>query len=158
MIKLDAFLVLGQSASAPLISKLLADCKIPDLPKIAQGKIEARLAVKACGIDLNFVPSQVFDSARPASEVILGNVLFFGPEYANYGYLTFDGSLPCELTFAMNSEQATATLGSPAKTWENDGFVKSQRWDVQGRHLLIQYSKQTKTIKSIEVSTAKPGT
>jgi hypothetical protein len=157
MIKLDAFSVLGQTTSDPLIGTLLAECKIDELPKIAKGKIEARFAVKECGIDLNFVPAQMFDAARPASDVVLSNVLFFGAEYASYGYVTFGGSLPCNLTFAMTCEQAAAALGSPSKTWENDGFVKSQRWDVQGRHLLIQYSKNTKTIKSIEVSIPKPG-
>jgi hypothetical protein len=156
MIQLDAFSVLGQTTSDPLIAKLLADCKIQEAPKIAQGKFEARLAVKECGLDLNFVPSQLFDPVRPASEVVLSNVLFFSHEYASYGYVTFEGALPCALSFAMNGEQATAVLGIPSKTWENEGFIKSQRWEVQDRHLLIQYSKQTKTIKSIEVSIPKP--
>jgi hypothetical protein len=156
MNSVDAFSLLGLASTDAAIGELLDHCGIAQPPRIAAGKIEARFAVKALGFDLNFVPAQLFDKTSPPKNLVLSNVVFFGPEYAQYGYALPGGALPCGLTFSMTREQATAILGAPSKTWENDGFIKSQRWESNGRQVLVQYSKQSKTIKTIEVLMPKP--
>jgi hypothetical protein len=57
----------------------------------------------------------------------------------------------------MTSPDVVALLGAPAQTWENDGTIKSQRWEPQGRRMTVQYSKESKEIKSIEILIPKPG-
>lgn len=156
MNSMDAFLLLGRASTDAAIGELLGQCGIDQPPKLAAGKIEARFAVKALGFDLNFVPAQLFDKASSATDLVLSNVVFFGPEYAQYGYALFGGALPCGLAFSMTPEQATLCLGTPAKTWENDGVIKSQRWELHGRQVLVGYSKGSKTIKTIEVLSPKP--
>lgn len=157
MIALDVFEVLGRAPTEPVIGALITACEIDQPLKLAAGKIEARFAVKPLGFDLNFVPAQLFDTTSPPTTLVLSNVIFFGSEYAQYGYALFGGALPCGLTFSMTAEHASASLGAPSKTWENDGVIKSQRWEVKGRQVLVQYSKQTKVIKTIEVSIPRPG-
>jgi hypothetical protein len=151
----DPLSILGLSSSERVIQDLLKESGLTDAPRIKVGDIEARFAVKTKGFDLNFVPAQLFDAGRPATDIVLGNIVFFGPEYAKYAYEP-QAELPLGLSFAMTREQAVVALGAPVQSWESDGFVRSQRWSVQQRNVSIQYSKLSATIKSVEFSLPKP--
>ena len=157
MVELDVFSLLGKPATDPAIVALLAACEVKNAPALAKGGVECRMAIKPHGIDLNFVPAQILDPASTDRSLVLSNVLFFGGEHAKYGYVAHDRPLPLGLRFAMTSPDVVALLGAPVQTWENDGTIKSQRWEHQGRRISVQYSKESKEIKSIEISIPKPG-
>jgi hypothetical protein len=82
MIELDVFSLLGKPATDPAIVAVLAACEVKNAPALAKGAVECRMAIKPHGVDLNFVPAQMFDPTSADRSLVLSNVLFFGSEYA----------------------------------------------------------------------------
>lgn len=140
--------LIGLSVNSPEIGSLLrwANIEMTEMtPALKSGEFEVRKAIYDKGVDLNFVPNQ-------AGELVLGNLIYWGPEYSSKGYIFEGSALPLGLDFGMTHTDVESVLGVAGKTWQQGERIKSQRWVREGYSILIQYSKVAAGVRSIELS------